>query len=112
MKKPHWKVVMSADDWPTIQAHDQDAPFVIMGNQTRTGQRGAVNWANLICAWMNEQMRLGDTANKPRHCDPMLLVRLRKAEAELTKLNLENQDLHSRLMKLKDANRRAAEALR
>ncbi len=106
----HWKVI-TRDDWPTIQMKGQDTPFILFGNDTVLGSRAAHRWAETVCMWMNEQMRLGNAANKPRNCDAMLLKRLREAEAELTKLNLENQDLHSRLMKLKQAGARAADAL-
>lgn len=111
-KTQHWSVVMNADNWPTIQMKGQDSPLIIFANDTVLGQRSAVGWANTIAAWMNEQMRLGDTANKPRNCDAMLLAKLRETEAELHKLNLENQDIHSRFMKAKQANIRAADALR
>lgn len=102
--KSHWKVI-TRDDWPAIQAKGQDSPLVVFANDT------AHRWAELICAWMNEQMRLGIATNKPRNCDAMLLKRLHDAERELTKLNLENQDLHSRLMKLKHAGQRATASL-
>lgn len=108
--EPHWKVI-TRDDWPAIQAKGQDSPLVVFANDTAQGSRAAHRWAELICAWMNEEMRLGIATNKPRNCDAMLLKRLHDAERELTKLNLENQDLHSRLMKFKMAGKRATDAL-
>lgn len=111
MKKPHWKVVRTGDDWPAIQAHNATDPFIVFSDQTVVGQRGAVRWADLVCAWMNEQMRLVNAPEKPGNCDAMILKRLHDSEAELTKLNLENQALHSRFMKLKMAAQRAGDTL-
>ena len=110
-RKQRW-VVVTRNEWPAIQMKGQETPFVIFGNDTVLGERAAHRWAEIIAAWMNEQMHLGVVTNKPRNCDAMLLKRLRDAEAELTRLNLENQDLHSRLMKMKHAGDMAADALR
>lgn len=109
-QKQHWSVI-THNEWPAIQMKGQDTPFILFGNDTVLSERAASRWAETIAAWMNEQMRLGLATNKMRNCDAMLLKRLHDAEAELTKLNLENQELHSRLMKLKQAGTRATDAL-
>ena len=110
-RKQHWAVV-TRNEWPAIQMKGQDTPFIICGNDTVLGGRAAHRWAEIVAAWMNEQMRLGIATSKPRNCDALLLKRLRDAEAELARLNLENQDLRSRLMKMKHAGDLAADALR
>lgn len=95
IKKQHWTVI-THNEWPAILMQGQDDPLIIFANNTVLGERAASRWAALIAEWMNEQMRLkGTTA--PRHA-AQLRARLRKTENELRKLNLENQDLHSRLM--------------
>jgi hypothetical protein len=113
MKNTHWKVVtQEGGQWPAIQATTADAPFVVFPDATAIGQRGALKWADLLCRWMNEQMRLGNTANRPRQCDPMLVAKVRAMEAEMRKLNRENHDLCSKLVKARSACASAESALR
>lgn len=103
MKTKYWKVVADADEWPGVQSKGSDEPLILFSNRTVTGQRSAVRWAEIICDWMNEQMRLGLSTEKRRQCDPMLMRENRKLTEELKALNLENQRIHSRMMKLEMA---------
>ena len=107
----HWSVV-TRDWWPTIQLKGQDRPFITFENDTVLGSRAACGWAEAICMWMNEQMRLGFTENQPRNCDPMLLAKLRETEERLSRCVAENEDLKRRLSTIERANESAAAALK
>jgi hypothetical protein len=102
---------MNKADWPAIHAHDEAEPFVVMGDATRVGQRGGVRWAKIICDWMNEQMRLGDTANKARRCDPMLAAKVRELESKVAELATVNADLTKQVSRMKSACANARYAL-
>lgn len=110
-KQKHWNIV-DRDGWPTIQAKRQDLPFILFANDTALGERAAYKWAEIICDWMNECMRLGLSTERYRNRDVMLRVELRKACAEMDKLKIENQSLHHRLMNLNHAHVRAMSELR
>lgn len=110
-KQKYWSIV-DRDGWPAIQAKRQNSPFILFANDTALGERAAYRWAEVVCDWMNESMRLAVSTERPRNRDVMLRVQLREAYAELGKLNLENQSLHHRLMNLNHAHVRAISELR
>lgn len=99
--RKYWKIVFDENAWPTIQSCREDCPLIIFSNRTVLGQRAALRWAEFICDWMNEQMRLGLATEKRCRCDPMLTRENRKLSDEVTALNFENQRIHGEMMKLK-----------
>lgn len=110
-KQKYWNIV-DRDGWPTIQAKRQDLPFILFANDTALGERVAYKWAEVICDWMNESMRLGLSTEKPRNRDVMLRVELRKACAEVDKLKTENHNLRLRIGDLNNAHIHAMSELR
>jgi hypothetical protein len=108
----YWNVVRNEKDWPAIQSITGDAPFIGFLDQTSIGERGATRWATIICAWMNEQMRLGFTENEPINCDPMLAVKVKELEGQLVKMNIENQRLKDDLDRANEVMSNVRDALR
>jgi len=92
----HWKVI-TRDGWPAIQAKGQDSPFIVWVNNTPLGPKAALRWAGIVCDWMNEQMRLSNTSNKPQKCEAMLLLKLKEAEKKLLLSETENKHLKENL---------------
>lgn len=113
MSTPHWKVVTQKNSqWPAIQAATADAPFVVFADETAIGQRGAMKWADLVCRWMNEQMRLGGRWKKPQQADAAFLsAQLTALQLRVRELETENHLLTKHLKQARSSCERARDAL-
>lgn len=106
----HWKVI-TRDGWPAIQSKGQDSPFIVWANNTPFGPKAARRWAEIVCDWMNEQMRLSNTSNKPRNCDAMLSLTLKQTQGKLLLAETENKHLKENLTRSNSGVRAALRAL-
>ena len=93
----HWSVT-TQEEWPAIKAKGQDAPFIVFKGDTALPWKAAQRWAEIVCDWMNEQMRLSNTKNKPRNCDAMLSLKLKQTEEKLLIAETENKHMKEDLL--------------